>query len=122
MLGNARYRLDEYRIREELHFSSYGLFYVTRTFSSVSPRQYEVILHALSDKHLNGRSFDGIKKKIVDSHDREIMTTSSPAFVVEYLAPRDPALCTLAARVPIAPSLQTLLNQSQQAAAIRSRL
>lgn len=113
-----RYRLDEYRIREELHFSSYGLFYVTRTFSSASPSQYETLLHVLSDKYLSGKVFDGIKKKIVDSRGREIMTASSPAVVVEYLAPLDPVLSKLTARVPIAASR----CQSQKAAAIRSWL
>jgi hypothetical protein len=111
-----RYRLDEYRIREELHFSSYGLFYVTRTFSSASPRQYETLLHVLSDKYLSGKVFDGIKKKIVDSRGREIMTTSSPAVVVEYLAPLDPVLSKLTIALP------TSLNEIQKPAAIRSWL
>jgi hypothetical protein len=97
-----RYRLEDYRIRDELHFSSHGLFYVSRTFSSFATHRHADVLKMYSDKYLGGLPFDGIKHKIVDSGGREILPTLSPVFTVGYLATSHPAFLRIAddARAP----------------------
>ncbi|RKT46129.1 hypothetical protein [Thiocapsa rosea] len=117
-----RCRLEACRIREELHFSRHGLFYVNRTLSSMLPRQDELILRILSDKYLDGQPFDGIDTKIVDSRGREIVTTSGPPFVVEYLAALDPILSRLRADAVIDSSQPPGLDRNQRASAISSLL
>jgi hypothetical protein len=94
-----RYRFEDYRIRDELHFSSHGLFYVSRTFSSVAMHRYADILRLYSDKYLGGSPFDGIKKKIVDSGGREILPTLAPTFTVHYIATSHPAFRQIADQV-----------------------
>ena len=91
-----RYRLEDYRLRDELHFSSHGLFYVSRTFSSVATQKHADILRMYSDKYLGGSPFDGIKQKIVDSGGREILPTLVPASTVHYVATSHPAFRQIA--------------------------
>ncbi len=88
-----RHRLEDYRFRDELHFSSQGLFYVSRTFSSVATHKHADILRIYSDKYLGGSPFDGIKQKIVDSGGREILPTP---FTVHYVATSHPAFRQIA--------------------------
>ncbi|NCC28164.1 MAG: hypothetical protein EOM22_08475 [Gammaproteobacteria bacterium] len=99
-----RYQLEDYRIRDELHFSSHGLFYVSRTFSSVATHRYPDILRMYSDKYLDGSPFDGVKQKIVDSGGREILPTLAPTFTMGYVATSHPAFLQIAEHAPKAGS------------------
>ncbi|QVL50524.1 MAG: hypothetical protein KFB96_08905 [Thiocapsa sp.] len=91
-----RYRLEDYRLRDELYFSSQGLFYVSRTFSSIARHRTAGVLQINSDKYLGGSPFEGIKQKIVDSGGREILPTPAPAFSVNYVATSHPAFRQIA--------------------------
>lgn len=91
-----RYRVEDYRIRDEFHFSSHGLFYVSRTFSSVATHMHADILRMYSDKYLGGSPFDAIKQKIVDSGEREILATPAPASTVHYVATSHPTVRQIA--------------------------
>ncbi|EGV16801.1 hypothetical protein [Thiocapsa marina] len=91
-----RYRLEDYRIRDEIHFSAHGLFYVRRNFSSVTTLRHADLLRAYSEKYLGGSPFHGVKQKIVDTGGREILPTLAPAIIMNYVATSHPAFRQIA--------------------------
>ena len=117
-----RFRIEDYRIRDELHFSSQGLFYVSRTFSSVAMHRYADILRMYSDKYLGGSPFNGIKQKIVDSGGREILPTSGPALTVHYVASSHPAFRQIAEHMRRAHSHDTDLDKVRKDSAVHDWL
>jgi hypothetical protein len=117
-----RFRIEDYQIRDELHFSSQGLFYVSRTFSSVAMHRYADILRMYSDKYLGGSPFNGIKQKIVDSGGREILPTSGPALTVHYVASSHPAFRQIAEHMRSARSYDADLDKVRKDSAVHDWL